>query len=299
MRRRLRPRAPGPRGHPDLGPDRPRQRLRQLPAGDQDREEVQRPKRRRRRRERHRSRPRDWTINAYADDGDGVLSATEAAATPAATDDTAADGTYTLLLDPGSYVVCEATEPGGWTQTHPSGTPAECAAGSGLEPQGHAVTLTSGQTDPGNDFGNFQPGTVVIQKDVIPDGDTDFTYTDNIPAPCAIGPLRDDGNEATTPSSETCTNVTPGSYTVSEDDPTPSHELTDLTCTDSDPNGTDSRHRDRDRDDQPRPRRDRHLQLRERRAGEDRAGQEHHSRQRPRALRPADQAGPDHDRLSR
>ncbi len=80
----------------------------------------------------------------------------------------------------------------------------------------------------------------MIEKDTIPNSGTDFTYTDNIAAPCAIGPLEDDGDENLNPSSETCTNVAPGSYTVTEDDPGPGHALTDLTCTDTDTNGVDS-----------------------------------------------------------
>ena len=101
----------------------------------------------------------DWTINAYADtDGDGVLDATEYAAGAEDTDDTDATGAYELSLDPGKYVVCEETESAAWTQSAPNNT--ICAAGAAtLEPGGWAITITSGSTDTGNDFGNFQNGT--------------------------------------------------------------------------------------------------------------------------------------------
>src|SRR3989449_7407240 len=99
-----------------------------------------------------------WTIEAFADgNGDGTLSATEAAAAPAAVAITDASGAYTLTLNPGTYVVCEVLQPT-WTQSKPANT--KCAAGSPtLGPGGYALTVTSGSTETGNDFGNFQKGS--------------------------------------------------------------------------------------------------------------------------------------------
>src|SRR3989454_668958 len=97
-----------------------------------------------------------WTIRAYADDGDGTLSATEAAAAPAASATTDGTGSYTLTLNPGTYVVCEVLQPT-WTQSRPANM--KCAAGTGLGPGGYALTVTSGSSETGNDFGNFQQGT--------------------------------------------------------------------------------------------------------------------------------------------
>src|SRR2546426_5603289 len=90
-----------------------------------------------------------WTISAYTDgNGDGTLSATEAAA-PAATAITGDTGAYKLTLCPGSYVVCELLQPT-WTQSRPVNT--KCAAGTGLGPGGYALTVTSGSSFTGNDF---------------------------------------------------------------------------------------------------------------------------------------------------
>jgi len=64
----------------------------------------------------------------------------------------------------------------------------------------------------------------------VPDGPTDFAYTDNIPG-CSVGPLDDDADNAL--ANESTCNVAPGSYTVTETDPTPAFDLTALACDDS------------------------------------------------------------------
>src|SRR4029453_2776896 len=54
-----------------------------------------------------------WTINAYADtESDGLLDLTDYQAGAAATDDTDANGAYSLSLNPGKYVVCEESQTG-------------------------------------------------------------------------------------------------------------------------------------------------------------------------------------------
>ncbi len=61
------------------------------------------------------------------------------------------NGQYVFnTLSPGSYTVCETIQ-GGWTQTFPS-SGADCSAHGGGK--GYAITLTAGQVDDGNDFGN-------------------------------------------------------------------------------------------------------------------------------------------------
>lgn len=92
-----------------------------------------------------------WSINVYADDGDGVLDAGDTAVTSAAT---AGGGNYSFSLTPGDYIVCEVGQTN-WTQTAPANT--VCSAdpfGEGLADGGYAVALTSGQVDDDNDFGN-------------------------------------------------------------------------------------------------------------------------------------------------
>ena len=103
----------------------------------------------------------NWTIKAYADDGDGALSAGEAGAPAAATATTDADGKYTLTLDPGDYVVCETLEPS-WFQSAPSNVKCEEVTGAGEG--GHAVTVTSGSSSADYDFGNYRQGTVSGMK---------------------------------------------------------------------------------------------------------------------------------------
>ncbi|MCA1833707.1 MAG: hypothetical protein LC750_13455, partial [Actinobacteria bacterium] len=97
-----------------------------------------------------------WVINAYKDvDASGTLSAgdtfdsTNTTATVATV-----DGTYSLSLKPGKYIICEVMQTT-WVQTYPSGT--ACASNSTLGAAGWAITLTSGQLDADNNFGNTQP----------------------------------------------------------------------------------------------------------------------------------------------
>jgi hypothetical protein len=67
------------------------------------------------------------------------------------------NGNYSFSAPPGSYTACE-TVPAGYTQSFPTSGPS-CAGHTGASGIGYAVTLTSGGTDSGNDFGNFQNGT--------------------------------------------------------------------------------------------------------------------------------------------
>jgi uncharacterized repeat protein (TIGR01451 family) len=106
-----------------------------------------------------------WQIRAYLDsNGDGTLSASEAAATPAATTTTDSNGAYSFTLSVGSYVICEVLQTG-WTQSAPTGN-TKCAANTALGPAGYAVSVTCcpGSNATGKDFGNFQAGAVSGQK---------------------------------------------------------------------------------------------------------------------------------------
>ena len=95
-----------------------------------------------------------WEIRAYADaNGNGVVDAGETFVSTT----TDASGDYSFSLNPGRYVVCEVLQ-ATWTQSEPAG-PDECAAVPGLGADGYAITVTSGSSDPGNEFGNFQQGT--------------------------------------------------------------------------------------------------------------------------------------------
>ncbi|HEU4888447.1 MAG TPA: CHRD domain-containing protein, partial [Thermoanaerobaculia bacterium] len=74
-------------------------------------------------------------------------------------------------------------------------------------------------------------GTIIIAKSTFPGGGTGFSFTDNI-TPGTF--LLDDGD------TRTFTNVAPGTYNVSEDDPsvTPGgYTLADVSCNDADSTG--------------------------------------------------------------
>jgi hypothetical protein len=80
-------------------------------------------------------------------------------------------------------------------------------------------------------FTNTARATIIIEKETDPQGATgSFTFVQNVDASGNFN-LSDDG-------SKTFSNVTPGSYTVSENDPTPSFDLTNLVCDDA--NSTES-----------------------------------------------------------
>src|SRR5262249_33134257 len=68
---------------------------------------------------------------------------------------TDANGDSSIVAPPGSYTVCE-TIPSGYTQSFPA-SGADCSGhGGGF---GYSITLASGDSDTGNDFGNFRNGT--------------------------------------------------------------------------------------------------------------------------------------------
>lgn len=93
----------------------------------------------------------NWSIKVYSDDGDGVLDADD---TPVTSVLTSGGGNFSFSLPPGDYIVCEVGQ-NNWVQTAPANT--VCSAdpfGEGLADGGYALTLTSGQVDDDNDFGN-------------------------------------------------------------------------------------------------------------------------------------------------
>src|SRR5262249_21588416 len=109
----------------------------------------------------------EWTIQAYADtNNNNVIDQAEFNAGPVATDTThtvnGADGAYSLSLAPGKYIVVEVLQ-SGWNQSFPDGN---SVLANGLNTgaitlgsKGYAITLGSGTTDDGNDFGNHQNAT--------------------------------------------------------------------------------------------------------------------------------------------
>ncbi|MDX1449199.1 MAG: SdrD B-like domain-containing protein, partial [Acidimicrobiia bacterium] len=87
-----------------------------------------------------------WEIHLFGTDGQGNDVHEHAT--------TDANGDYSFTVPPGSYTVCES-QVGGWTQSYPQAG-ADCSEhGGGV---GYDITLTSNETDSGNDFGNFSTG---------------------------------------------------------------------------------------------------------------------------------------------
>ena len=93
----------------------------------------------------------NWVIRAYADnDSSGNLSAGD---TPYASDSTDANGLYELSLEPGKYIIVEVLQPL-WTQSGPSTS--VNTFNPDLGEFGYVITLTSGQLEDDNNFGNYQ-----------------------------------------------------------------------------------------------------------------------------------------------
>jgi plastocyanin len=130
-------------------------------------------------------------------------------------------------LASGSYTVTEQGPPAGWAFTGLA-----C-----IDPDGG--TTVSGQTatidlDPGETvtctFTNTRQGAITIIKDTVPDDPQDFSFTTTGGLTPATFSLDDDG-DATLPNTQTYTNVAPGTYTITEGDPTPAFDLTGIQCT--------------------------------------------------------------------
>lgn len=132
-----------------------------------------------------------WTITAFDSEG-GVIDATT-------TDE---NGSYTLTLVPGDYLICEATnstnlpDPGdgfawSWAQSEPSAAgAADCSDAVEHEPLGYAITVDGDET--GLDFGNHRQVTVTCDADndvvVTLDGESDEPAASVVfPAGCQSG----------------------------------------------------------------------------------------------------------------
>ena len=149
---------------------------------------------------------------------------TEVAAAVAC-DETAADGTYTIGLQAGDYVICEDLEPT-WTQNSPTGTacqelPDPVANG------GHAIAdLLTSETRTGNDFDNTQADdTTTISGMKFRDVDSSGAFNDPPDEPVedwVINVFADTdgdgalttGSEATDPPAYTATTAADGTYSI-------------------------------------------------------------------------------------
>ncbi len=100
-----------------------------------------------------------WTIAAFADNDDsGTLTAGD---TLAASDVTVAGGGYSLLLDPGRYIVVEqvSDQPTTWRESPDADTTLVNSFDNTYGEFGYDITLVSGQEETDNDFANYQQAT--------------------------------------------------------------------------------------------------------------------------------------------
>ena len=132
---------------------------------------------------------------------------------------TAADGTYTFSLNPGTYTICEVLQ-ANWTQSAPSNTLCQGLAGD-VAAGGYTVVVTSQSTFTGKNFGNWTTGSVSGQKweDVNANGAKDAG--DNGLANWHIRVFNAAGNQVgsdlvTDASGNFTVNLAPGTYRICE-----------------------------------------------------------------------------------
>src|SRR5205085_27699 len=114
--------------------------------------------------------PTAWTIKAYTD-----------AATPVfvkSTTTSTTDGTYSMDLEPGSYLICEVVR-ANWTQSAPGNT--ACSSERKSTRLNYSHSQTSSAAFGVRDYGNYTTGTVSGTK--YEDPNADGTLTDGtVPA---------------------------------------------------------------------------------------------------------------------
>jgi hypothetical protein len=140
-------------------------------------------------------------------------------------------------LSAGNYTVTESGPPSGWTLgslvcVDPDG-------GTTTNNQTATIDLDSGETVTCT-FTNHKLGKIIIEKDAVPDDPQDFHFTGTGPNGFNFGGgfSLDNDNNNTLPKTKTFADLQPGSYTVTEADPTPTFDLTALAC--DDPTGDSS-----------------------------------------------------------
>jgi hypothetical protein len=165
----------------------------------------------------------NWIIYAYRDNGT-VAGKLDAGDTLLASTTTNGSGAYSFSnLLPGSYLFLEGKQ-AGWFESPDDDTTSINTVDPTKGEFGYAVTLTSGQTDSGNDFGNFQQATKTGTKFNDLDGDGVRDPGEPGLAGWVIHLAGTDGqghavNVSTTTdaSGNYSFTVNPGVYTVSED----------------------------------------------------------------------------------
>jgi hypothetical protein len=130
-------------------------------------------------------------------------------------------------LDPGTYSVDEVNLPAGWNLTATA-----CSDGSPV----NAIVLGAGETVTCT-FTNSQEASITIVKDATPNAAQDFSYTTTGGLTPATFSLDDDAN-GTLSNEQVFDDVTPATYTVSEEADPAGWELTNLACAGGGPDTT-------------------------------------------------------------
>ena len=92
------------------------------------------------------------------------------------------------------------------------------------------TTVTMGEDKTCTATFNLKPGIIIVEKQTDPDGASGtFNFTDDIGTPLTFS-LSDDQTRS-------FTEVVPGTYAITETNPAPTFDLTDVTCSDADSTG--------------------------------------------------------------
>ena len=127
-------------------------------------------------------------------------------------------------LLPGSYQVTEDDPRPGYDLTNLVCTDPSGGTTTSLLARRASIDLAPGETVHCT-YTNTRRGRIEIEKQTDPAGGTGFGFTSNLPGPNDVFSLDDNGQQ-------NANNLLPGSYQVTEDDPRPGYDLTNLVCTD-------------------------------------------------------------------
>ena len=134
---------------------------------------------------------------------------------------------------PGSYSVSENDPTPGYDLTDLTCTDGQSATPSTTNVDTRTAVV---KLDPGESvrcvFTNTKRGILEIEKQTSPDDPSAEADQDKFGFAAELPGVSDDAFALDDDDVKTVSNIVPGSYTVSEDDPTPGYDLTALTCND-------------------------------------------------------------------
>jgi LPXTG-site transpeptidase (sortase) family protein len=137
-------------------------------------------------------------------------------------------------LDPGTYTLTEGALPAGWSFSNLVCTDPDGGSSVNIGTRTATIDMDLGESITCT-YTNTKLGSIVITKDSMPDDAQDFSYTGSGPSGYNFGGgfSLDDDSDATLPNTRTFSNLTPGSYTLTEG-AVSGWNLTGLVCVDPD-----------------------------------------------------------------